>query len=245
MQNGKIRHYSNKQAYLNSVKGMFANGYQKKNHSKKLRRNRKRLKHRGIGKVSSTRKKTCEKCKRENIPLTKGVCKECAQAFKEYYKKRPVYVWHPMEGYNRVEYGEGHLSDEEISWLLHQGFSIHSIDGKKPYYLHSYKDVPQERPTKFLKEAAERLYPKERFVDSYRDHNRILRFDMLAETEEQAKKFKKSIEDQFKALGEPHIVKILYSPKKRAVPIRHELGGVETRENVIEYGNWGIYHAPE
>jgi hypothetical protein len=250
MKNGKIRHYQSRRHYLNSMQGMFANQYQKRDHSDKLRtkaktKTKNRIKHKGVGKVSSVKKERCNYCRKENLPLDKGECKGCKEEFKDYAKKRPVYVWHPMEGYNRVEYGEGHLSDEEISWLLHQGYSIHSIDGKKPYYLHSYKDVTQKRPTKFLKDAAEKLYPKERFFDSYHDDNKIFRFAMLAETEEEAEKYKKSIEDQFRALGTPHVVAILYSPRKRAIPVSHELGGVEARENVLEYGNWGLFHAPE
>ena len=87
MQNGKIRHYQSRQHYLNSVRGMFANNYQKKKR-RPTQKTKKRIRHRGIGKVSSTRKKTCEYCKRENLPLTKGKCKECAEAFKEYAKER-------------------------------------------------------------------------------------------------------------------------------------------------------------
>jgi hypothetical protein len=66
---------------------MFANQYQKKNHSRKiskLQKKNKRIKHRGVGKVSSVRKKECEKCKRKNLPMDKGVCKECSEAFAEF-----------------------------------------------------------------------------------------------------------------------------------------------------------------
>ena len=103
MQNGKIRHYSSKNAYEDSMKGMFANQYQKKNHSKKINKSqsRKRIKHRGIGKVSSTRKKLCSKCKRENLPMNKGVCKECAEAFATY--KQPISKIDHLIGLSLVE----------------------------------------------------------------------------------------------------------------------------------------------
>jgi hypothetical protein len=35
---GKVRHFGNKRAYEDSLKGMFAKDYQKKDHSKKLQK---------------------------------------------------------------------------------------------------------------------------------------------------------------------------------------------------------------
>jgi hypothetical protein len=49
---GKVRHYSNKQSYLNSVKGMNAKDYQKKNHSRKIQK----MKHKNTNSVPKTRK---------------------------------------------------------------------------------------------------------------------------------------------------------------------------------------------
>ena len=83
MQNGKVRHFQSRAHYERSVKAMFANQYQKKNHSKKIAKSKRRIKHRGIGKVSSTRKQVCNKCKREKT-LDKGMCKECTEAFASY-----------------------------------------------------------------------------------------------------------------------------------------------------------------
>jgi hypothetical protein len=86
MKNGRIRQYQSKRAYQDSLKGMFAKNYQKKNHPNKIMRNRKRkIKHKGgVGKISSVRKKECEKCKREGLPMDEGVCKECAEAFASF-----------------------------------------------------------------------------------------------------------------------------------------------------------------
>jgi hypothetical protein len=86
MNNGKIRHYSNKQAYLNSVRGMFANQYQKKNHTNKIQKakNKRQMKHKGVGRVSSGKKKLCETCKREGKDLTKGKCKVCVEEFASF-----------------------------------------------------------------------------------------------------------------------------------------------------------------
>ena len=90
-QNGKIRHYQSRQHYLNSVKGMNAKDYQKKNHSRKinkLQKKNKRIQHAGVGKVSSGKKKLCVTCKREGLPLTKGKCKVCAKEFKSFEKEK-------------------------------------------------------------------------------------------------------------------------------------------------------------
>jgi molybdenum cofactor biosynthesis enzyme MoaA len=89
MKNGKVRHYSSKRAYEDSLKGMFANRDTKKNHSRKIQKvknkSKKRIKHRGgVGKVSSTRKKFCDTCKREGQSFEEGKCKVCVKAFKEY-----------------------------------------------------------------------------------------------------------------------------------------------------------------
>ena len=87
MQNGKIRHYSSKRAYEDSLKGMFANQYQRKDHSRKIRRAKtksRKLNHRaGIKKISSN-KKYCETCKRTGLPLKDGRCKQCRKEFKEF-----------------------------------------------------------------------------------------------------------------------------------------------------------------
>ncbi|MHA2119620.1 MAG: hypothetical protein ACW990_00300 [Promethearchaeota archaeon] len=94
MKNGKIRHYSNKQAYLNSVRGMFANQYQKKNHTNKIQKaknkTKKRLRHRGTGRVSSG-KAFCAMCRGKKLSLdVKGVCKDCIKITEEYrQEKRP------------------------------------------------------------------------------------------------------------------------------------------------------------
>ena len=84
MQNGKIRHYSSKNAYERSLRGMFANGYQKKNHSRKIRKTKpkKRMQHHGVKKVSS-KGEYCKYCKKKKH-LTEGSCKDCAEAFASY-----------------------------------------------------------------------------------------------------------------------------------------------------------------
>jgi hypothetical protein len=89
MKNGKIRHYSNKQAYLNSIKGMFANQYQKKNHSRKIQKakaknkSRKRMQHRGVKSVK-TGEAFCKDCKRKTKPLSKGRCNFCKTETKKF-----------------------------------------------------------------------------------------------------------------------------------------------------------------
>ena len=90
-QSGKVRHYQSKNAYENSLKGMFANQYQKKNHTRKISKakskSRKRLTHRGIGKVSSG-KALCVMCRGKDKELNKGVCKKCKELTEEFYKKK-------------------------------------------------------------------------------------------------------------------------------------------------------------
>jgi hypothetical protein len=90
-----MMNFRNKTAYENWKRGMFANTTN--NNSVKRRvakaqqksKSKRRMQHKGgVGKVSSTRKKVCEKCKRENLPLDKGKCKFCAEAFKEYEEER-------------------------------------------------------------------------------------------------------------------------------------------------------------
>jgi hypothetical protein len=86
MKNGKIRHYRSKNAYERSLKAMFAN--QNTNHSVKRKiaksKTSKRIKHKGVGKVSSVKKKFCDTCKREGQSFEEGKCKICVEAFKEY-----------------------------------------------------------------------------------------------------------------------------------------------------------------
>ena len=86
--NGKIRHYQSKRAYEDSLKGMFAKDYLKKNHSKKIAKaktkSNRQMKHRGVGKVSSTKKKLCDTCRGEGLSLTEGKCKVCAKEFKTF-----------------------------------------------------------------------------------------------------------------------------------------------------------------
>jgi hypothetical protein len=86
---GKIRHYQSRGHYLKSIRGMFANqnGYSKKITKTKPKQ---RMKHKGVGKVSSVKKKDCDYCKRENLPLTKGKCKDCAEALKDFYEGKGI-----------------------------------------------------------------------------------------------------------------------------------------------------------
>ncbi len=116
-QSGKVRHYQSRGHYERSLKGMFANGYQKKNHSKKIAKikAKKRITHRGIGKVSSG-KKFCETCKAEGKDLTKGRCKVCAEEFAsfkqpEIYKPRDVQISKAIVLDN---YGTGDIADSDI-----------------------------------------------------------------------------------------------------------------------------------
>ncbi|MHA2119621.1 MAG: SprT-like domain-containing protein [Promethearchaeota archaeon] len=51
-QSGKVRHYQSKGHYENSLKGMFAKDYQKKDHSKKIQK----MKHKNTKSVPKTRK---------------------------------------------------------------------------------------------------------------------------------------------------------------------------------------------
>jgi hypothetical protein len=65
---------------------MFANQYQKKNHSKKIAKAKakNRLKHKGVGRVSSGKKKLCDTCKGEGKMLTDGRCKVCIKEFASF-----------------------------------------------------------------------------------------------------------------------------------------------------------------
>ena len=91
-QSGRIIKFKNKSSYENWKKGMFANmqtGSSCRKIAKAKKKSNKRLKHKGIGKISSTRKKSCERCKRENLPLTEGVCKFCEKEFAEFKQPEP------------------------------------------------------------------------------------------------------------------------------------------------------------
>ena len=82
---GKWIQFRNKGAYENWKKGMFA--HLNPNHSigRKVRKaqSKRRIKHRGIGKVSSG-KKHCLTCKRTGLSIKEGKCKECTEAFATY-----------------------------------------------------------------------------------------------------------------------------------------------------------------
>jgi hypothetical protein len=88
MKNGKIRHYSSKNAYERSLKAMFANqntnNSVKRKVSKSKFKSSKRMKHAGVGKVSSVKKKRCNYCRKENLPLDKDKCKDCEKLLAEY-----------------------------------------------------------------------------------------------------------------------------------------------------------------
>ena len=89
MKNGKIRTYKSKRVYEESMKGMFANQYQRKDHSKKIAKSKKkrRLQHLGVGKISS-KGEYCKYCRKKKH-LTEGRCKDCAEAFASY-KQEPL-----------------------------------------------------------------------------------------------------------------------------------------------------------
>jgi molybdenum cofactor biosynthesis enzyme MoaA len=90
MNNGKIKKFRNKTAYENWKKGMFANMNSHRSSQRKVAKaknksqSKKRIKHKGVGKVSSVKKKFCDTCKREGQSFEEGKCKICVEAFKEY-----------------------------------------------------------------------------------------------------------------------------------------------------------------
>jgi hypothetical protein len=136
MKNGKIRHYQSRRHYLNSMQGMFANQYQKKNHTKKLMKNRKRkIKHRGgVGKVSSVKKKTCEKCKREK-PLNKGVCRECEEAFASYKQPEKAKIPKYKRIGNKISENWKNLIEDEENWnQIKSELNYFRLMGKQPPY---------------------------------------------------------------------------------------------------------------
>ena len=128
MKNGKVRHYSNKQAYLNSVKGMFANlnsdSSIRKKTIKAKSKSKRRMQHRGgVGKISSVKKKTCEKCKREKT-LNKGICKECEKAFKEY--KQPDFNIKNIPKRQRYQTIGDRITDNWHRYIDNNWESIHN-----------------------------------------------------------------------------------------------------------------------
>ena len=87
-QRGKYINFKSKNAYENWKRGMFANlstsNSSKRKVAKVKSKSRRRLQHAGVGRVSSTKKKRCDYCRKENLPLTEGRCKVCAKDFAEF-----------------------------------------------------------------------------------------------------------------------------------------------------------------
>jgi hypothetical protein len=67
-------------------------------------KSKRRLKHRGVGKVSSG-KKVCNMCKRKGLSLTDGRCKVCAEEFKKYSKKLSTNVEAEIAELRRIKDG--------------------------------------------------------------------------------------------------------------------------------------------
>ena len=157
---GKVRHYRSRQAYLDSVKGMFAQNYQKKNHSKQITKikSKNRLQHRGgVGKVSSTKKKICETCKRKGVKLHEGKCAICRQEFKKY-KDNPTQKLDDLIKKNKIYEDEWKkLYVKKMRQRASWGIDLEFVDEDKleealQGYLKTYWEIKKIDPKYFMPE---------------------------------------------------------------------------------------------